>query len=142
MLDRMAEHYRVAPVPTAHAHRRFVGVFVVLNVGERHPLRLESVAELSIEQFDRDVVTRSHLGELVEQSVPLFPGLLMDHVRVPVLRTPCHRIIFAPCATEDKGRGPQLMRRGQVSSKRSRFMTLSHTATKSRTNFGCAPSLA
>jgi len=103
VLDRVSEHNRVAAVPTAHAHRRFVGVFVVLNVGKRHPLRFESVAELSIEQFDRDVVARAHLGELVEQSVPVFPGPLMDHVRVPVLRTPCHNTIFAPCATQDKG---------------------------------------
>jgi hypothetical protein len=35
--------------------------------------------------------------------VPVFPGPLMDHVRVPVLRTPCHNTIFAPCATQDKG---------------------------------------
>jgi hypothetical protein len=30
--------------------------------------------------------------------------------------------------------------RNQATSKRSRFMTLSHAATKSRTNFGCASS--
>ena len=33
MRDRMAKHNRVAAVPTAHAYRSFVDVFVVLDVG-------------------------------------------------------------------------------------------------------------
>ena len=46
--------------------------------------------------------------------------------------------------TEDVpvGRRGLSLRRGQARSNRSRFMTLSHAATKSRTNFSCASSLA
>ena len=78
MLDRVAKHNRVAAISTAHAYRRFVGVFVVLDVGERHSLRLEGVAELNIQQLDGDVVASPHFGELVEQLVPVFPAPLMD----------------------------------------------------------------
>lgn len=102
MLDRVAKHDRIAAVPTADGYRRLVGVLVVLDVSERHPLRLEGIAELSVQQLDRDVVARPHLGELVEQLVPVFPGPLMNQVSAPVLRTLCHSEIFAPDATEDK----------------------------------------
>jgi hypothetical protein len=102
VLDRVAKHNRIAAVPTAHTYRRFVRVFVVLDVGERHLLRLEGIAEISIQQLDRDVVASPHFGELVEQPVPVFSGPLMDQVLRPALRTPYHAEIFAPGVTEDK----------------------------------------
>lgn len=46
----------VAAVPATHGYGRLVRVFVVLDVGEGHPLRLEGVAELGIEQLDCAVV--------------------------------------------------------------------------------------
>ena len=107
MLDRVAKHNWVAAVPTAHTHRRFVGVFVVLDVGKRYALRFEGVAELSIQQLDRDVVTNPHFGDLIEQLVPVFPRPLMDRIPAPVLGTLCHGSIFAPGAAEDKGNQPR-----------------------------------
>ena len=71
-------------------------MFVVLDVGERHLLRLEGVAEIGVEQLNRDVVAGPHLGELVEQPVPVFPRPLMDQVLAPAIRTPYHGEIFAP----------------------------------------------
>lgn len=107
MPDRVAKHNWVAAVPTAHANGRFVGVFVVLDVGERHPLRLEGVAEFSAQQLDRDVVTSPNFGELIEQIVPVFSGPLMDQVPAPILGTLCHRRVIAPRATRDKGNRPK-----------------------------------
>jgi hypothetical protein len=74
VLNRMAEHNRVATVSSSHAYGCFVCVFVVLNVSERHPLRLEGATELDIQQLDGDIIAGPHLGELVEELVPIFPG--------------------------------------------------------------------
>jgi hypothetical protein len=105
MLDRVTKHNGVAAVPTTYAYGRFVRMLVVLDVGQRHPLGLEGVTELSIQQLDRDVVASPHFGQLVKQSVPVFPGSLVDQVPASVLRTPCHRMILALHTTEDNRAG-------------------------------------
>lgn len=102
MLNRVAEHDWVTAVPSPHAHRRFVGMFVILNVGQWHPLRFEGVTKLSIQQLDRNVVACPHFGELIEELVPIFPGALVDQVLATTLPMLCHSDSFAPGGARDK----------------------------------------
>ena len=96
MRNGMAQDDWETTVPSAHGNRSLVGMLVVLDIGERNLLRLESVTELSIKQLHRHLVTCPYLGDLVEQSVPLLFGPLMDDVLGPFPWLLCHTRIFAP----------------------------------------------
>jgi hypothetical protein len=102
VLDRVPEHHGVAAVPPTHSDRSFVGVLVVLDVGQRHLLGLELVAEFGVQELDGDVVSGPDPGELVEQLVPVFLGALVDDVGAPALRVICHTAIVAPSGPEDQ----------------------------------------
>ena len=62
----MAKHNRVPAVPTTHSNRGFVGVFVVLDVGEWHLLRLERASPNSASS--NSIVTSSPVRTLVSSS--------------------------------------------------------------------------
>lgn len=93
MLNGVPEHHRVPVVPSTEADRDLVGVPVVLNVGQWHPLGLELIAQVGVEQLDGDLVSRSYGRELIKELVPRFPGTFMDNVRAT---TSHHRRIIAP----------------------------------------------